>query len=374
MEDLQLHKSFKVKTNILTEGEYWVHYSTHDIPFEEASVYLIDKTILHIYGSSILRNIPISSIIKIDASEKNKNVFYSLKIINKLLQLGVTKKTNLIAIGGGITQDIVGFIADNLFRGCIWHFYPTSLLAQCDSCIGSKSSINHLEYKNLIGGFYPPQKIVIIPKFLESLTDGEIRSGIGEMLHYFLQSDIELAEKLITNIDNVLVLNNIQYYIDNSLKIKKQVIEIDEFDKGLRHLFNYGHTFGHAIESVTNFEIKHGIAVSIGMDLANFISLKLNLITPKIYERYANILTRNFPSSFPEIDLNEYINALKKDKKNIPGKLGCILLTDINKVEKRFLDFDDNLIALLSQYFKLYEKKDSGNKFLWLHAQAARGI
>jgi len=374
MEDSQLPKSFSINTTIHTTGKYWVHYSNSNIPYEETSIYIVDKKILKIYGNSILKNIPLSRIIKVDASEKNKNVYYSLKVINKLLKLGVTKTTELIAIGGGITQDIVGFIAHNLFRGCTWKFYPTSLLAQCDSCIGSKSSINHLEYKNLIGNFYPPREIVILPKFLESLSNDEIRSGIGEMLHYFLQSEIEIGEKLINNLEDVLLLKDIQFYIDKSLKIKKQVIEIDEFDNGLRHVFNYGHTFGHAIESVTDFEIKHGIAVSIGMDLANFISLRLNLITPEIYERYAMILRKNFPDSLPYIDINEYINALKKDKKNVIGKLGCILLTNTNKVEKRFMDFDNNLKSLITNYFEMYEKKDSSHKLLWLNGKAARGI
>lgn len=258
------------------------------------------------------------------ASEDTKTLEEAERLIDYMVHIGFNKSNKLIAFGGGAIQDLVSFTASIFKRGVDWVFYPTTLLAQCDSCIGSKTSINYKGYKNLLGGFHPPREIFIYPGFLDTLPDSEIKGGVGEMLHYFLLTHkISFAEVMV-NDDNIR--QNIMYYVNESLAIKKRMIEKDEFDQGERNLFNYGHTFGHAIESVSNYEVNHGQAVTMGMEIANRLSLKLGLISKDFYEKLNSILLKNMPD-YRIDNIDKYVQALKKDKKNTSDNLTCILLT-----------------------------------------------
>ena len=252
-----------------------------------------------------------------NVTEQTKDFNNISTIINYIIGK-FNKKNKLIAIGGGITQDVVGFISSILFRGVEWIFYPTTLLAQGDSCIGGKTSINFNTYKNQLGNFYPPYKVIVCNEFLDTLTKIDIKSGLGEMLHFFLVSSKADYDFFIKNQHDFKKLTT------RCLDIKRSYIEIDEFDKNERLILNYGHTFGHAIEAVTNNEIAHGIAVSVGMDVANFISYKKGYITYELFNRIQKTLS----SIYYDVKLpntEQLIIALKKDKKNISNKLNCVL-------------------------------------------------
>jgi 3-dehydroquinate synthase len=216
--------------------------------------------------------------IVIQATEEQKSYLQLAPILDALVQSGFRKNHRLIAIGGGITQDVVGFLASVMFRGVDWILYPTTLLAQCDSCIGSKTSINFGKYKNQIGTFYPPIEVVIDLGFLDTLPDLAIRSGLGEMMHYYLVSGEQDFQRIRAEYHPSLQDRRVlEGLIARSLEIKRSFIEIDEFDKLERQVLNYGHSFGHAIETLTDYGIPHGVAVSYGMDIANFVSAKLVL-------------------------------------------------------------------------------------------------
>lgn len=252
-----------------------------------------------------------------NVTEQTKDFNNISTIINYIIRK-FNKKNKLIAIGGGITQDVVGFISSILFRGVEWIFYPTTLLAQGDSCIGGKTSINFNTYKNQLGNFYPPYKVIVCNEFLDTLTKIDIKSGLGEMLHFFLVSSKADYDFFIKNQHDFKKLTT------RCLDIKRSYIEIDEFDKNERLILNYGHTFGHAIEAVTNNEIAHGIAVSVGMDVANFISYKKGYITYELFKRIQKTLSSiYYDVKLPNIE--QLIIALKKDKKNISNKLNCVL-------------------------------------------------
>ena len=252
-----------------------------------------------------------------NVTEQTKDFNNISTIINSIIGK-FNKKNKLIAIGGGITQDVVGFISSILFRGVEWIFYPTTLLAQGDSCIGGKTSINFNTYKNQLGNFYPPYKVIVCNEFLDTLTKIDIKSGLGEMLHFFLVSSKADYDFFIKNQHDFKKLTT------RCLDIKRSYIEIDEFDKNERLILNYGHTFGHAIEAVTNNEIAHGIAVSVGMDVANFISYKKGYITYELFKRIQKTLSSiYYDIKLPNIE--QLIIALKKDKKNISNKLNCVL-------------------------------------------------
>lgn len=311
--------------------------------FDDQAVFVIDDYVYELDKQSFQPLLEKYRIVFISCSEENKTLDYSQFVIRRLIQKNIRKNDKIIAIGGGITQDIVAFIASIIFRGVEWVFYPTTLLAQADSCIGSKSSINFDQFKNLIGTFTPPSAIYIYTRFLDSLSGSEIRSGIGEMMHYFLNDGLDDAQLLMSQYDSLIDERSlITPFIRKSLLIKKKIIEIDEFDTSIRHIFNYGHTFGHAIEVITDYSIPHGQAITLGMDIANYLSWKLKMIDQGTFNQMHSLLIKNIPRySITSDNIGRYIEALSKDKKNMGAKLGCILTHGPGKMSKCFLDMDD---------------------------------
>ncbi|MFA4967959.1 MAG: AroB-related putative sugar phosphate phospholyase (cyclizing), partial [Candidatus Margulisiibacteriota bacterium] len=308
--------------------EYEVDFnSSLDFEGDLQEFFIIDKKIAKLYRSTLKNVLKNGHTLIVEANEFNKTIPYCARLVEKLIKLGIRKNNRLIAVGGGVIQDITGFIASILYRGIDWRFYPTTLLAQGDSCIGSKTSINLGKFKNLVGNFYPPSAISINVNFLRTLTASELKSGIGEMLHFYLISGSRIAEDLKGEYEALFSSpGKLKKYILASLGIKKRVIEIDEFDKNERNLFNYGHTFGHAIESVTGYKVKHGQAVTRGMDIANYVSLKHGYLDKGKYDYMHGILSQNLPDfKLKAHNMEAYLNALSRDKKNIGGNLGCIL-------------------------------------------------
>jgi 3-dehydroquinate synthase len=358
-----MYNSFNIKSQI--RGTYSVNFiedlSTQLKCLVELKdiIFIIDEKVANLFTNEIKPIIESSRKILIASNEANKTINYSQDIIRELILLNVRKNDTLIAIGGGITQDIVTFISSILFRGVNWKFFPTTLLAQCDSCIGSKSSINFDNFKNLIGTFNPPSEIFIYPGFLKTLTESEIRSGIGEMLHYYFTDGIDLAQEVSDKFEILLKDRKVlPYFISNSLRIKKGIIELDEFDTSIRHIFNFGHTFGHAIEAITNYSIPHGQAISIGMDLANFIALSKGHLSNNDFEIMHSILRKNIPPfKFTPENIENYLEALSRDKKNKGNQLGCILLSEPGKASKVFIELDNHLKSLIINYSKQYIKK-----------------
>ncbi len=301
-------------------------------------------------------------LIKINPSEKIKEYSYLKNIIDKILNFKFKRHNFLVAIGGGIVQDITSFIASVLFRGVKWIFFPTTLEAQGDSCIGSKTSINFKNKKNQIGTFYPPKKIYISNNLLDTLPKEHIYSGIGEMLHYFVFSKKDLIF-FLKNLDSALSLNSnlLNEYIFRSLKIKKKVIERDEFDLNVRNLFNFGHTFGHALETYFKFKLPHGKCVAIGIDIANYVSYRIG----KLNKDKRNILQKSIIKIVPElnnlkkVNVEKFIKYLRNDKKSETGYHNIILMYDFGKI-KKFRQKDNKFFKkILQDYFdkKIYLKQ-----------------
>lgn len=315
---------------------------------------IIDKSVKKNFGKSLLKNVTPDKLLVIEASEHQKSYQELEKIFDKLISLGFKKNHRIISIGGGVTQDCVAFISSILYRGVDWIFLPTTLLAQGDSCIGSKTSVNFGKYKNLVGGFYPPSKVLVGSIFLESLEDKDMKSGLGEMLHYFIVSGEKDFNFFKNNYEKALTDKNVlQQIINKSLEIKKRYIQIDEFDKNERQVFNYGHSFGHAIESLKNYEIPHGIAVSFGMDISNYISSKMGLIDKSVRDDIKKVLQKIWSGyCIKDIETEAFINALSKDKKNVGDKLGLILNEGYGSIKKHLIYPDNEFIIWLEDYFK----------------------
>lgn len=294
-------------------------------------------------------------VISIKALESTKSYEGVIPFFEELIANGFKRNNRLIAIGGGITQDVTAFMASILYRGVKWIFFPTTLLAQGDSCIGSKTSINFRKYKNQVGNFYPPLSIHIDPAYLKTLEERDIRSGVGEMAHYYFVSGKEDVTYFEEEFEEALdTQQNLGKLVQKSLLIKKGYIEIDEFDQNERIVFNYGHTFGHAIESITNYGIPHGVAVSFGMDMANYISYKKGYISEEEAGRAQNVFEKIWKGySISDIDLEKLYVAMEKDKKNEDGKFGLILTKGWGKMFKDLTKPDETFKGWMTEYMDL---------------------
>lgn len=316
--------------------------------------FIVDATVFDSYRQGIEGIVPSQRLLLVEATEPHKTLEYSSKVIKTLIEKKIRKNTALVAIGGGIIQDITAFVSSIFLRGIEWVFFPTTLLAQADSCIGSKTSINSSGYKNILGNFYPPSEVFIDLEFLGSLSESDIRSGVGEMLHYYFVAGSPWAKKVAEEYDQLFAdRKRLHKYIRESLRIKKEVIERDEFDKGERNLFNYGHTFGHAIETLTDYMVSHGQAVTLGMDIANYISWQRGMIDQSAFNDMHGILIKNMPAfEITQDQLARYLDALAKDKKNVDSELVCILTEGHGRMKKVRLPLDDRLGQLILSCFE----------------------
>ncbi|MCF8031906.1 MAG: hypothetical protein K9K66_00050 [Desulfarculaceae bacterium] len=314
---------------------------------------LVDRNLGQLYASRLEPLLSAQPHLLITANEEQKEFSALGKIIEQLIAQGVRKNHRLVAIGGGVTQDITGFISSVLYRGVEWLFAPSTLLAQADSCIGSKTSVNFGPYKNQLGSFYPPAHIFIDPGLLNTLSPLDMRSGMGEMIHYFLVSgrkDFEFIRD--TYPDCLQDRQALKAAIARSLAIKREMIQRDEFDQGPRQVFNYGHSFGHAIETLTDYAVPHGVAVSFGMDLANFLSTRLGYIDQDLRQEIRSLLAMNWgDASFSQVGVEGLIAALGKDKKNEGSQIKVILTKGLGRMFKTTLEVDARCRGWLEEYF-----------------------
>lgn len=355
MGDLVVSNRFEVKSH---KGNYTVDFlEGSEIQISEHILQnchiIIDKRLTEIYKNKFKNILSLPSVMVIEAQEKNKSLEMMPIYVDHLIKNKIRRNHNILAIGGGIIQDIACFLAANILRGINWWFVPTTLLAQADSCIGSKSSINCGSSKNILGTFTPPERIFIHTDFLGTLDDQAMRSGIGEMLKVHAIDSESAFHCIAKDYDDIIQDRQLMsHYIRRSLAIKKIIIEQDEFDKDTRHVMNYGHTFGHAIESATDYIIPHGIAVTIGMDMANYIAMSSNLTTTNYYERMNDVLRKNYTEYInTPIALNKFFSAISKDKKNINNESVSLILPNIHgKINKCFFPYDNNFKLLCENY------------------------
>lgn len=295
-----------------------------------------NQTIASLYlskFSSIFSEIQCDAIILPDG-EIYKNLEHWQKILDDLIAHHHRRNTTLIALGGGVIGDITGFAASCYQRGVNFIQLPTTLLAQVDASIGGKTGINYQHHKNFIGAFYQPKAVVIDTLFLSTLPEREFRAGLAEVIKYALIADKDFFKYLCENADKVLTRSAdvLSHIIEMSVKIKITFVEQDERDEtGKRALLNFGHTFGHALESVSNYTYLHGEAVAWGMHQACRLSQHLGHLSQaevsqveKLLEQYGLLL------SIPDtIQMNELLNFMMKDKKNHDAHITLILLKNI---------------------------------------------
>jgi len=319
------------------------------------SLVIIDEAVARIHSQDLSPLLSERKILSVPATEDEKTPAGVNRAWEFFQKSNATKQTSILVIGGGIIQDIAQFACHNYYRGLKWHFAPTTLLSQADSCIGAKCGINLGAFKNQLGVFHSPAHVWICPQFLETLDDTEIRSGYGEIIKLHLtRSESELFRELAVSIRadgwRGPLLGK---FIRQSLEVKKSVIEEDEYEKDLRRILNYGHTFGHALEAMTNHSIPHGIAVAWGIDLINYISMRRGVLDEKSFIEVHDFLREHYYWKIPtEVTAGELILGARRDKKVADGKVNLVLAADIGKLTIAPTEFDDELLADVTSYLE----------------------
>jgi len=333
----------KIKTqlknySIVVEKNSIIPFIKNEKKSKKKIFIIIDKKVKYILNN-IEKNKNIN-IIKISGSEKIKSINNYWNIISLLLKLNIDRSSTLIAIGGGTVGDLSSFVASTILRGVRFILVPTTLLSQVDSSIGGKNGINTPNGKNLIGTFFQPDRVIIDPKVLCSLSNRELKSGYAEILKHSLINDKVFYKWLIKYSNKVLDLDKqyITQAIIRSIKIKAKFVQFDEKEtltnSSSRAMLNFGHTFGHALETMNDYNTRltHGEAISIGMASAAKISYKKKNITEFEYNKILDHLNKiGLPHHDKRINSNKIYKIMQSDKKNTEGKINLVLLKKIGQ-------------------------------------------
>ena len=276
--------------------------------------------------------------IKINATENNKNMSYLAKLYDFFIRNNYSRDCVIFGIGGGITCDMTGFIASTFLRGVDFILVPTTLLSQVDASIGGKTGVNHKGFKNMIGSFSQPAQVIIDIKFLNSLSKLEIQCGMMEVIKHGLISDKKFFVWLEKNLNQILSLKPqyIEKAIKRSIEIKALVVSEDEREKGIRAILNFGHTFGHALETIGNNKLyTHGEAVALGMLAATKLSESNLKLGPEVFDRVYSIIknTGIRVNLKKKINPKTLINLMQSDKKKSENQLKFILLEKIGQAK-----------------------------------------
>jgi len=264
-----------------------------------------------------------------DDAESAKSLKSVEMIARKLVRAGADRKSVIVAVGGGVVGDVCGFAAATYLRGVALVQVPTTLVAQVDSAIGGKTGVNLPEGKNLVGAFYPPQSVLVDPDLLRTLPDREFRGGLAEVIKYGVIADAQLFRFLEENMPALLRRDAkaLEHVIRRSIEIKAHVVSKDERESGLREILNFGHTFGHALESVTKYrKYQHGEAVAWGMMCAALLGREVAGTPSKDAARLVSLVRQIGPlPAWPDIKPRVLLDAMRSDKKARAGKLRFVL-------------------------------------------------
>lgn len=298
--------------------------------------------------------------IVIAASEQAKSLDQMTDLIVAMRDRGTTRGTTLVAIGGGVIQDSAAFAASVFMRGISWVYVPTTLLSMTDSCIGGKSSINVGKYKNIVGTFHPPEKVVIDPKLTETLSVEQRAAGLCEAVKICLCRGPDTLDRYLALEPSVSAdVATMSEIITLSLQTKKWFIEIDEFDRAERLLLNFGHTFGHALEAASAFRVSHGVAVGLGMLAALHLGQAMGRDysgLPHISAFRAHVAelvgsVDGLSAALAEVRVPALMDAFGSDKKHSRTHFVVILVAEDGSVERRTLPREPESAALLEEAF-----------------------
>ena len=300
-----------------------------------ASRYCIvsDDTVAALYGNDLLASIQdyglTADLLTFPHGEISKNLQTIARLVSASARLGLDRKSMFIALGGGVTGDITGFIASVYMRGVPFIQIPTSLLAQVDSSVGGKTGVDIVEGKNMVGTFYQPEAVYIDTDVLQSLPVEQYLSGMAEVIKHGFIYDNDFLKFLENNHQQLMALENdaVVEIIHTSCKIKAEVVSADEREIDSRRILNFGHTIGHAVEAASRFSIFHGFAVAIGMAAICRIGVLKSLISAATADRYIELIRKyGLPTEIPpDLDRTLIKSYFSTDKKNVGGMISYVL-------------------------------------------------
>jgi len=301
---------------------------------------IADETVAGLYGKTVMNSLAEHGIavdlVTFPAGEKSKNLSTFSTLTRSLAQKKIDRKDAVIALGGGVTGDLAGFVAASYMRGIPFIQIPTTLLSQVDSSVGGKTGVDIPEGKNLVGAFYQPKIVYIDPNVLATLDKDEILGGMAEVIKYGVIRDKEFFMFLSAEKDKILALDNdtVKEVIYTCCSIKADVVAEDEHESNIRRILNYGHTIGHAVEAESNFTLIHGKAVAIGMvaaariaEMKGVLSKDTSALIEKVLCDYG--LPTEVPDSFDRGAIKTFILS---DKKVVSGRVSYILPKNIGTV------------------------------------------
>lgn len=290
-----------------------------------------DSNVMPIYGNRFVG----AEKLTLKAGEKHKNLKTIQLILKTLQRLGFTRSDTVVGLGGGVVGDMAAFASSIYMRGIRYVACPTSLLAMIDSSVGGKTGVDFLGSKNMVGSFYQPSLVICDTDCLKTLPEREIKNGMGEAVKYaVLTGDEEM-------LSDCLSADKVEAFIGKCVTAKKEIVEADEKDKGVRALLNLGHTFGHAIEKLSRFKIAHGVAVAMGIRVALKVAVGAKVATKENAEKIEGLLDRYFMPKAIEYKKEDFIDAIWLDKKRtadgvnlvLPEKLGVCKIVNMTKQE-----------------------------------------
>ena len=304
---------------------------------------ITDTNVGPLYGDTVFESLQAAEVtthrLTIEAGESSKCVDTANRLWQQALAAGTDRQAVVVALGGGVVGDLAGFIAATFGRGIRLVQVPTTLLAQVDSSVGGKVGINLPGAKNIVGCFWQPTHVMIDLSVLASLPDRQFAAGMAEVVKYGVIRDLELFEQLEAHASQLNQRNTdaLAKIVARCCQIKAEVVAADEREEtGLRAILNYGHTFGHALESITGYhQFLHGEAIAIGMTCAIQLAARLGMVPTKLAQRQTELLTNlNLPTTMPKCDSDEFLQIMRRDKKVVrehlrlvlPDKLGNVVL------------------------------------------------
>jgi 3-dehydroquinate synthase len=295
---------------------------------------LSDRNVANLHGQTVQDTLSVMGldpeVIEIPSGEAAKSIQTCLGVVEKLIQAGADRTSALIALGGGVVGDITGFIASTYMRGIPYVQIPTTLLSQVDSSIGGKTAIDLPTGKNLMGSFHQPKAVFIDLAFLQTLPEREFKSGLAEIVKCGIIDDPALFASLESG--GYEIVRRDMFFLEKivarTCQIKKEMVELDETDKGMRRYLNFGHTIGHALEAESDYTLSHGESVSVGMVAAARLSERLKYLPSGERERIAAVVAAfGLPHLVPQNSSTEGIlSRLKVDKKKSGEKVNFVLL------------------------------------------------
>jgi len=317
--------------DLLGAKELWAR-----IRRREQVMVVSNKTVAPLYLEQVMTALPgctVKSVV-IEDGEKYKTLDAFNAVITRLLEQGFSRDCLLVALGGGVIGDITGFAAACYQRGVDYIQIPTTLLAQVDSSVGGKTAVNHALGKNMIGAFYQPSAVLADTRTLATLPEREFRAGLAEVIKYGMIRDPAFFAWLEENLDGLLARdqNRLAHAIEQSCRNKAEIVSLDETEQNVRAILNFGHTFGHAIETATGYtRLLHGEAVAIGMLMAADLSRRHGWLMRESTERLERILERaGLPSGVPTGLRAEQLRSIMAiDKKARSARLFLVLLREI---------------------------------------------